>query len=160
MEFLNYAFILLILILLSVMFAIYLLISNSFKSSKKNSSSYRVGNANLKADITKRYKNNNCILDPFESKLLKSLLDCPNEKGLSVKEINTILNLNKLSKENQRQRRHLVIKEINLKLYLLTGVREAIIRISSEDDRRVKYYNFMPEAMELSLIRELTLSHS
>lgn len=132
----------------------------SSKSFKKNTVSYRVGDTMLKADITKRYRNNNCILDPFESKLLKSLLECPNEKGLSVKEINTILNLNKLSKENQRQRRHLVIKEINLKLYLLTGVREAIIRISSETDRRVKYYNFIPEAIELNLIKELTLSHS
>ena len=73
---------------------------------------------------------------------------------------NEILNLNKLSKENQRQRRHIVIKEINLKLYLITGAREAIIRVSSETDRRVKYYNFIPNSVELSAIKELTLSHS
>jgi hypothetical protein len=65
-----------------------------------------------------------------------------------------VLNLSKLSKENQRQRRHIILKELNLKLFLITGIRETIIRVSSDKDKRVKSYTFVPEVLAPGDLRE------
>jgi hypothetical protein len=80
------------------------------------------------------------ILDPLEEKLLFAIILPKNRKGLSVDQFNELLNLTDLTTSNQRQRRHIIVKELNLKLYLITGLRESIIRSSIDTDKRVKYY--------------------
>ncbi len=85
------------------------------------------------------------ILDPHEIKILKSMLFRENNLSLDINEFNVLLNLNKLSHENQRQRRHIVIKELNIKLYPIFGQRETIIRTPSEFDKRIKHYQINPE---------------
>jgi hypothetical protein len=59
---------------------------------------------------------------------------------VDVKTLNLITNLTGLTAENQRQRRHLFLKELNLKLFLIFGTRESIVRLDSLEDKRVKKY--------------------
>lgn len=77
--------------------------------------------------------------DPHEEKILEQLL-VNYEKGISVNQLNELLNLKGKSAENQRQRRHLVIKELNTKLFVLFNVRECIVRIPEAFDSRKKQY--------------------
>lgn len=77
--------------------------------------------------------------DPHEEKILEQLL-INYEKGISVNQLNELLNLKGKSAENQRQRRHLVIKELNTKLFVLFNVRECIVRIPELFDSRKKQY--------------------
>lgn len=77
--------------------------------------------------------------DPHEEKILQHLL-VHLETGISVSELNTLLKVQEKSSENQRQRRHLVIKELNTKLFVLFNIRECIVRIPEESDFRKKQY--------------------
>ena len=113
------------------------------------------------SEIRKQYTLSNSkdfILDPHELKLLNALIS--SSSGIAVKEINDLLRLSKLSKENQRQRRHIIFKELNLKLYLVSGIRESIVRVSSEMDKRVKYYTFDQETLDVEVIKKIVTSHS
>lgn len=86
-----------------------------------------------------KIKSENRYFDELEIRLLKAILTSE-EKGLDISNLNTLLNLKKLSEENQRQRRHLFIKELNLKLFLIFGIREGITRVEFESDKRMKKY--------------------
>ncbi len=96
---------------------------------------------------TEKYKENKTAnissswkFDPHEEKILLQLLS--NIKlGISVNELNTLLNIEEKSAENQRQRRHLIIKELNTKLFVLFNVRECIVRIPDSFDSRKKLYS-------------------
>jgi hypothetical protein len=81
----------------------------------------------------------NKYFDELEIRLLNTLIR-QEENGLDVAQLNALLNLNKLSDENQRQRRHIILKEINLKLFLLFGIRDGIIRFEFDLDKRMKRY--------------------
>lgn len=81
---------------------------------------------------------NHCF-DTLEVRFLHKLLEQDGNE-VDVKILNSITNLTNLSAENQRQRRHLFLKELNLKLFLLFGIRESIIRLDSLEDKRVKNY--------------------
>ena len=59
---------------------------------------------------------------------------------LPLLSLNNLTNLTNLSPENQRQRRHLFLKELNLKLFLIFNIRESIIRYDDENDKRIKIY--------------------
>ena len=77
--------------------------------------------------------------DTLEGRFLQKLID--SDKGqISMAEINTLLRIEKLSKENQRQRRHLFLKDLNVKLKMIFGISECIERHSADEDRRTKYY--------------------
>ncbi len=78
--------------------------------------------------------------DILEIRFIKRLLDSENDE-LSVVETNEILRIEKLSKENQRQRRHLFLKELNMKLKMVFNINECIERQSTEFDRRSKTYS-------------------
>jgi hypothetical protein len=82
----------------------------------------------------------NFLFDPFEIKILYFFLENMNENGIEIDTVNGVLNLNKLQKENQRQRRHIFFREINLKLHLILGNREVFARLPLESDRRLKNY--------------------
>ncbi len=78
--------------------------------------------------------------DVLEVRFIKRLLESENDE-LSVGVTNEILRIEKLSKENQRQRRHLFLKELNMKLKMIFKVNECIERQSTELDRRSKMYS-------------------
>jgi hypothetical protein len=84
-------------------------------------------------------KKNNRYFDELEVRLLKAIIN-PAENGIDIPNLNSLLNLKKLSEENQRQRRHLFLKELNLKLFLLFGIREGITRVEFDSDKRMKRY--------------------
>jgi hypothetical protein len=77
--------------------------------------------------------------DPHEEKILQQLL-MNWESGISVAQLNDLLNVGEKSAENQRQRRHLVIKELNTKLFVLFNIRECIVRVPEAFDSRKKQY--------------------
>lgn len=156
MQFSENVFVLLLTIITACLVSIYLLI----QSRKPKKPSYGITHNVYKNHYKKISNNNEYILDPHEAKLLKTIIESPNNTGIDVKTINELLHLTKLSKENQRQRRHIVLKELNLKLYLITGDRETIKRIPSEADKRVKYYNFESETLELDMIKNLLFNKS
>ncbi len=130
------------------------------KKTVEKEAGYRVNNTVFRQKYKIKSTSDQYILDPHESKLLRAILDSPNNTGLDVKQINELLHLTKLSKENQRQRRHIVFKELNLKLYLISGVRETITRVPSESDKRIKYYSFIAEVPEFETIKKLALIQS
>jgi hypothetical protein len=92
------------------------------------------------------------FFDPLEIKLMNTLVLKHGTDGISVAELNEILNLSKLSSVNQRLRRHIVLKELNLKLFLFTSIRESISRIPSKTDKRLIFYNFVTEISDTDLI--------
>lgn len=149
-------FVLLLTMLIACLIAIYFLIQA--REHKKKETTYRVDYKSFQNQYKKISNNDQYILDPHEAKLLRAILKSPNNSGIDVNQINELLHLTKLSKENQRQRRHIVLKELNLKLYLISGVRETIKRIPSEADKRVKYYSFVPETPEFDTIKQLVFN--
>jgi hypothetical protein len=158
MQLTGILFLVMLLILLICLTVIYRLIQT--KRTEEKEASYRVNNTEFRQKYKLKRTSDQYILDPHEAKLLRAILNTPNNTGLDVKQINELLHLSKLSKENQRQRRHIVFKELNLKLYLISGVRETITRVPSESDRRIKYYSFIDEVPEFDTIKKLALIHS
>jgi len=98
---------------------------------------------------------NHCF-DTLEVRFLHKLLEQDGNE-VDVKILNTITNLTNLSAENQRQRRHLFLKELNLKLFLIFGVRESIIRLDSLEDKRVKNYVLSEEIDEEKLMVSISI---
>ena len=98
-------------------------------------------------------KKNNRYFDELEVRLLKAIID-PAENGIDIPNLNALLNLKKLSEENQRQRRHLFLKELNLKLFLLFGIREGITRVEFDSDKRMKRY-VLDEKFEIAQLETL-----
>ena len=145
--------ILLSLILLSSLVAVYLLLRSKEVDLKGNARN-EIEKTVLIQSLNSRNTSNE-LLDPHETKLIKALTTISNRERLTVEDINLLLNLKKLSKENQRQRRHIIIKELNLKLFLMTGVRESIIRVASQTDKRVKSYTLVPEILNNNKIKEV-----
>ncbi len=84
-------------------------------------------------------KSGNLRLDELEIRFIKFILE---DDSIGVDALNKTLRIEKLSKENQRQRRHLFVKELNIKLSLSSKLRESIIRVPSELDARAKFYRF------------------
>jgi hypothetical protein len=149
--------IVLILIFLSFSFAIFLLLKTK-GSIKIPISGYKIFNQDIRKEL--KLSVNKYRLDPHELKLIEFLSNQTGSNEVTVHDINELLNLTKLSKENQRQRRHIILKELNLKLFLITGIRETIIRVSSEKDRRIKSYVFVPEILEIDDLKELVVPES
>jgi DNA-binding transcriptional MerR regulator len=98
-------------------------------------------------------KKNNRYFDELEVRLLKAIID-PAENGIDIPNLNALLNLKKLSEENQRQRRHLFLKELNLKLFLLFGIREGITRVEFDSDKRMKRY-ILDEKFDITQLENL-----
>ena len=84
-------------------------------------------------------QDSNYCFDTLEVRFLHKLLEHEGNE-VDVKTLNLITNLTGLTAENQRQRRHLFLKELNLKLFLIFGTRESIVRLDSLEDKRVKKY--------------------
>jgi len=93
---------------------------------------------------------NNCF-DILEVRFLTEIIQNSFNK-VDVVTLNKLAKLNQLSAENQRQRRHLFLKELNLKLFLLYGIRESIIRVDDINDKRVKNYT-LSEKIDLEKLK-------
>jgi hypothetical protein len=78
--------------------------------------------------------------DEIQRQLLTHFYHHSTQEGLDVVQVNEILGINQLGPDTQRFRRSLAIKELNSKLALLTGEKNAIIRVSSPLDKRQKRY--------------------
>ena len=98
---------------------------------------------------------NHCF-DILEVRFLHKLLKLEGNE-VDVKTLNSITNLNQLSAENQRQRRHLFLKELNLKLFLIFGIRESIVRLDSMEDKRVKNYVLSEEIYKQKLMISISI---
>jgi hypothetical protein len=98
---------------------------------------------------------NHCF-DILEVRFLHKLLEQDGNE-VDVKILNSIINLTNLSAENQRQRRHLFLKELNLKLFLIYGIRESIIRLDSLEDKRVKNYVLCEEIDKEKLMVSISI---
>jgi hypothetical protein len=98
---------------------------------------------------------NHCF-DILEVRFLHKLLEQDGNE-VDVKILNSITNLNQLSAENQRQRRHLFLKELNLKLFLIFGIRESIVRLDSMEDKRVKNYVLSEEIDKEKLMVSISI---
>ncbi len=138
-------------ILSSCFLAIYLLLKIRDPRIQR-SSNYKLFNKSIRNEL--KLSASQHMLDPHELKLIEFLSKQATNNEVTVSDLNEVLNLSKLSKENQRQRRHIILKELNLKLFLITGIRETIIRVSSDKDKRVKSYTFVPEVLAPGDLRE------
>ena len=99
MQLTGILFLVMLLILIVCLAVIYRLIQT--KRTEKKEASYRVNNADFRQKYKLKRTNSQYILDPHEAKLLRAILNSPNNTGLDVKQINELLHLSKLSKENQ-----------------------------------------------------------
>lgn len=97
-------------------------------------------------------------LDTLEIRFVKRILS-QEDKLLSVNEANEILRIERLSKENQRQRRHIFLKELNLKLKMIYQIPECIERKSTDLDRRSKFY-CLHEQISKESIKEMLLDEN
>ena len=101
-------------------------------------------------------QNQDHCFDILEVRVLTRIID-PNEPKLDVKSLNNLTNLTNLSPENQRQRRHLFLKELNLKLFLIFNIRESIIRYDDENDKRIKIYKLSDQISPDMISRALNM---
>ncbi len=95
--------------------------------------------------------------DILEVRFIKRLIDNENSV-LTVFETNEILRIEKLSKENQRQRRHLFLKELNMKLKMIFKINDCIERQSTEFDRRSKLYSLNQNLDPKTLIQLIEIN--
>jgi hypothetical protein len=92
-------------------------------------------------------------LDELEKRFLSVLIENENLR-IDVSDLNRILRLEKMTRENQRQRRHIFLKELNIKLSLHLQIRESIQRTSSELDGRVKLYT-LNQKINMDIVKKL-----
>jgi hypothetical protein len=78
--------------------------------------------------------------DDLQVTLLSHFYHHSTHEGLDVEQVNEILGITQLGSDTQRFRRSNAIKELNSKLALLTGEKNAILRSSSVIDKRQKRY--------------------
>jgi hypothetical protein len=106
---------------------------------------------NLNTQVQNQSQEMNNCFDILEVRFLTKILTEPLNK-VDVTTLNALANLTLLSAENQRQRRHLFLKELNLKLFLLYGLRESIIRVDDINDKRIKNYT-LSEKIDLDKLK-------
>ena len=96
-------------------------------------------------DINVFLEKSDFSLDPLEIKFLH-YIDKNEKNRISTNEFNDLFLLNNMSAINLRQRRHILIKELNIKLFVISNIRESIVRVASGVDKRKKIYCLSEEA--------------
>ncbi len=94
--------------------------------------------------------------DEVQLALLMQFLKESAQEGLDVEHVNEILGITQLGADTQRFRRSTVIKELNSKLAILTGEKNAILRVSSQLDKRQKRYKLHDQVSDF-VKKELSL---
>ncbi len=85
------------------------------------------------------------VLTEQEQQLVTEFIQLAPGQSISSIDLNTILALNDKSYDNQRQIRNRIIGSINSKLQPLIQGKELILRVSSEEDKRMMNYYLNPE---------------
>lgn len=88
-------------------------------------------------------------IDPTSLRLLQAILTNQNTDGATIDEVNRILDIENVAFDSQRYRRSSMINQVNQTLALLTGEKNSIIRVNSEEDRRQKRYKINPNCLTL-----------
>jgi hypothetical protein len=78
--------------------------------------------------------------DDLQVRLLMHFYQQSKSEGLDVEQVNEILGIHQLGPDTQRFRRSAMIKDLNTKLAMLTGEKNAILRVNSPLDKRQKRY--------------------
>jgi hypothetical protein len=78
--------------------------------------------------------------DDLQVQLLMQFYQHSTPEGLDVDQVNEILGIHQLGPDTQRFRRSAMIKDLNTKLAMLTGEKNAILRVNSPLDKRQKRY--------------------
>jgi len=87
-------------------------------------------------------------LDETEKMLLNILIQKHNDEGVDTEQINTILQINHKTIENQRKVRHDFMKALTQKLALIYGIEEPIEKIPSAIDKRIFNYKLNDELLK------------
>jgi hypothetical protein len=87
-------------------------------------------------------------LDEHELSLLNTLLTSQ-QGGLTTIEVNDLLGLSKKNLDNQRKLRLNIISNINHQIYLKYRIENAIVRISSSDDKRQSLYTLKTDVLPI-----------
>lgn len=93
------------------------------------------------------FNGSNIHFDQVELALIKNILIKGQNGSLTTQEVNTILNLDSKTLENQRKLRVQIIKEINHKIKLEFNIDEAIERSDSDEDKRLNIYRLKRQAI-------------
>lgn len=93
----------------------------------------------------RKLKSSELKLSDSEWAVVKLLLESSKENRISSTELNSILQLNQKSYDNQRQIRNRIIVTINQKLYSSFGAKDLILRSSNSEDKRMMDYYINPE---------------
>lgn len=98
--------------------------------------------------LIKRKKNvsNPILFDSDEKKLLNAFFIKGEGNFLTTQELNTILNLDSKSLENQRKLRLAILTGLNFKIQNHFQIENAINRQNSAEDKRLNIYNLKKEA--------------
>lgn len=91
----------------------------------------------------------------LELSIIKEIINNPIERKFTTLEINTLLDINTKSYDNQRQIRNRVISGINHKLYSFFDSKDFICRSPNIDDKRMMDYYLNPEIRK----REIKILH-
>lgn len=91
----------------------------------------------------------------LELSVIKEIINNPIERKFTTLEINTLLDINTKSYDNQRQIRNRVISGINHKLYSFFDSKDFICRSPNIDDKRMMDYYLNPEIRK----REIKILH-
>ncbi len=83
----------------------------------------------------------------LELKLLNFFIDSKN-KEITTNDLNDILDCSNKSQESQRRIRHIIINQINSKFEYNHQIKNVIIRIPSEEDKRIYHYQISPSNLE------------
>ncbi|RFS17384.1 hypothetical protein [Emticicia sp. C21] len=84
-------------------------------------------------------------LDDIEKAMLAILIQNHHAEGIDTEQINTLLQVNNKTIENQRKVRHDFIKALTPKLALIYGIEEPIEKIPSSIDKRIFNYKLNNE---------------
>jgi hypothetical protein len=87
-------------------------------------------------------------LDEQELTFMNSLLASP-EGSLTTIQVNDLLGLSKKNLDNQRKLRLNIISNINHQIYLKYRIENAIVRISSSDDKRQSLYTLKTDVLPI-----------
>ncbi len=93
--------------------------------------------------ILKWRKKHQPKFEETELKVLRFLI-ASKGKMVTTYDINDLLECSNKSQESQRRIRHIVINQINTKLEYNHQIKNAIVRIPSEEDKRIIHYQLSP----------------
>lgn len=84
-------------------------------------------------------------LTQVELQVIQALIQLSNGEKLSSADLNSLLQLENKTYDNQRQIRTRIIQTINQKLFTYLGSKELILRSSNSEDKRMMEYHINPE---------------